>query len=107
MKGNPWASRVLCVFLCSTAAVATPASIAAPAAVVEQNARRGPGEVFRDCDLCPEMVVMPDGRLALGRYEVTWASIGRSRQRRGAEVTIACWSIHGETRAIRRRTGTR
>ena len=30
-----------------------------------------PGEVFRDCAACPEMVVLPEGRLALGRYEVT------------------------------------
>ncbi len=30
-----------------------------------------PGDAFRDCDDCPEMVVMPGGRLALGRYEVT------------------------------------
>ena len=30
-----------------------------------------PGDVFRDCAECPEMVVMPGGRLALGRYEVT------------------------------------
>ena len=30
-----------------------------------------PGEVFRDCDACPEMVVMPSGDVALGRYEVT------------------------------------
>ena len=29
------------------------------------------GDVFRDCDVCPEMVVMPGGRFALGRYEVT------------------------------------
>ena len=27
--------------------------------------------VFRDCEVCPEMVVMEGGRLALGRYEVT------------------------------------
>ena len=32
---------------------------------------RWPAPVFRDCDVCPEMVVMPDGRLAMGRYEVT------------------------------------
>ena len=32
---------------------------------------RRPGDVFRDCDECPEMVVMPGGGLALGRYEVT------------------------------------
>ena len=30
-----------------------------------------PGTVFRDCDECPEMVVMAGGGLALGRYEVT------------------------------------
>ena len=36
-----------------------------------RDAPRRPGEVFRDCDACPEMVVMPGGRLALGRYEVT------------------------------------
>ena len=35
------------------------------------DARLQPGAVFRDCDVCPELVVMPDGRLALGRYEVT------------------------------------
>ncbi len=29
------------------------------------------GYVFRDCDVCPTMVVMPERRLALGRYEVT------------------------------------
>ena len=32
---------------------------------------RRAGEVFRDCDGCPEMVVLPGGGLALGRYEVT------------------------------------
>ena len=32
---------------------------------------RGPGDIFRDCDECPEMVVQRGGRLALGRYEVT------------------------------------
>ena len=35
------------------------------------DVRRQPGEVFRDCAECPEMVVLPGGRLALGRYEVT------------------------------------
>ena len=30
-----------------------------------------PGEVFRDCAECPEMVVLAGGRLAMGRYEVT------------------------------------
>ena len=35
------------------------------------DVRRRPGEVFRDCDVCPEMVVLPGGGLAMGRYEVT------------------------------------
>ena len=34
-------------------------------------ARWPPGGAFRDCEECPEMVVLPGGRLALGRYEVT------------------------------------
>ena len=29
------------------------------------------GPTFRDCDVCPEMVILPEGGLALGRYEVT------------------------------------
>ena len=33
--------------------------------------RRRPGRVFRDCDVCPEMVVLPGGGLAMGRFEVT------------------------------------
>ena len=36
-------------------------------------ARWPPGEVFRDCETCPEMVVLPGSRLALGRYEMTLA----------------------------------
>ncbi|MYK87798.1 MAG: SUMF1/EgtB/PvdO family nonheme iron enzyme [Acidobacteria bacterium] len=35
------------------------------------DVRRRPGEVFRDCAECPEMVVLPDGRSAMSRYEVT------------------------------------
>ena len=30
-----------------------------------------PWEMFRDCAECPEMVVLPGGNLAMGRYEVT------------------------------------
>ena len=32
---------------------------------------QAPGEVFRDCEVCPEMVTLPGGDVALGRYEVT------------------------------------
>ena len=34
---------------------------------------RRAGNVFRDCPECPEMVVLPGGRMAMGRYEVTVA----------------------------------
>ena len=34
-------------------------------------ARWPPGHVFRDCEMCPEMVVLPGSVVALGRYEVT------------------------------------
>ena len=46
-----------------------PASISRPSA--DPPRRRRPGDVFRDCAECPEMVVLPGGGLALGRYEVT------------------------------------
>jgi len=39
----------------------------------ERAARWPPGRPFRDCEVCPEMVVLPGGRLALGRYELTVA----------------------------------
>ena len=35
------------------------------------DAPRRPGDVFRDCRECPEMVVLAGGGLAMGRYEVT------------------------------------
>ena len=35
------------------------------------DAPRRPGDVFRDCAECPEMVVLAGGGLAMGRYEVT------------------------------------
>ena len=32
---------------------------------------QAPGEVFRDCNVCPEMVALPGADVALGRFEVT------------------------------------
>ena len=37
----------------------------------ERAARWPPGTAFRDCEVCPELVVLPGGQLALGRFEVT------------------------------------
>ena len=47
------------------------ARVAAQRQAEREAERRRPGRVFQDCDACPEMVVMADGRLAMGRYEVT------------------------------------
>ena len=44
---------------------------AAFGAVAGGDAPSRPGDVFRDCRECPEMVVMAGGGLAMGRYEVT------------------------------------
>lgn len=51
-----------------------------------------PGTVFRDCDGCPEMVVMPGGRLALGRYEVTVGEYEAFSSATGAEVGSGCYA---------------
>ena len=49
---------------------------------------RRPGEVFRDCAECPEMVVLPGGNLAMGRYEVT---VGEYRAFASATGGGGCW----------------
>ena len=42
----------------------------------EEEDRRRAEARFRDCEPCPEMVVLPGGLLALGRYEVTVGEYG-------------------------------
>lgn len=37
----------------------------------QRAARWPPSHVFRDCETCPEMVILPGSAMALGRYEVT------------------------------------
>ena len=58
------------------------------------DVRPQPGEVFRECDVCPEMVVMADGRLALGRYEVTVGEYGAFASATGGggdDCVIGSW----------------
>ena len=57
----------------SPGATGSRVSGAAPAfgAAAGGDVVRRPGEVFRDCPECPEMVVLAGGNLAMGRYEVT------------------------------------
>ena len=45
--------------------------VAALGGVTGVDAQRRPGDVFRDCEDCPEMVVLAGAGLAMGRYEVT------------------------------------
>ena len=55
-------------------------------------ARWPPGRVFRDCETCPEMVVLPGSILALGRYEVTVAEYGAFAAATGGGAGGGCLS---------------
>ena len=66
-RGRAWAERRRR----APPALGSPAQAAAAFGTAAADARRRPGEVFRDCAECPEMVVLPRGDLAMGRYEVT------------------------------------
>ena len=57
-----------------------------------RDARRQPGEVFRDCAECPEMVVMAGGGLALGRYEVTVGEYRAFASATGGGAGADCWT---------------
>ena len=59
------------------------------------DARRGPGEVFRDCADCPEMVVLAGGRLALGRYEVTVGEYRAFASATGGDADSGCDTLSG------------
>jgi pyruvate/2-oxoglutarate dehydrogenase complex dihydrolipoamide acyltransferase (E2) component len=52
----------------AAAALAAPASPAAPSRLPPEPPRK-PGEVFKDCEECPEMVVIPAGRFLMGSPE--------------------------------------
>ena len=55
-------------------------------------ARRPPGHVFRDCEACPEMVVLPGSLVALGRYEVTLAEYRAFAAATGGGAGGGCYS---------------
>ena len=60
------------------------------------DAGRRPGEVFRDCAECPEMVVMPGSRLAMGRYEVTVGEYRVFASAAGVGVGPPCLTTTGD-----------
>ena len=81
-------------------------------------ARWPPGHVFRHCETCPEMVVLPGSAVALGRYEVTvgeyrafasatgggQASPARTSPANASPIATTIGITPGGTPAFRRRT---
>ena len=68
------------------AALRRPGTVSRPSS--DPPRRRRPGDVFRDSAECPEMVVLPGGGLAMGRYEVT---VGEYRVFVSATGRVADW----------------
>ena len=64
-------------------------------AELEAEARR-PGRVFQDCDVCPEMVVLPGAGLALGRYEVTVGEYRTFVSATGGGAGGGCLTLRGD-----------
>ena len=112
MKARLWPGVVLCVSVGTAApAVAQPLAVAltgSPAggsrlsgtvaadlrvSAAGGAARLQPGAVFRDCDGCPEMVVLPGGDLALGRYEVTVGEYRAFASATGGGAGGGCLSV--------------
>ncbi|MDE2906803.1 MAG: hypothetical protein OXQ28_12065 [Acidobacteriota bacterium] len=75
-------------------------------AAAAADARPQPGAVFRDCEVCPEMVVMPDGRWALGRYEVMVSEYRAFASATGGGGDDCILEIRGGIPALGRRIGT-
>ena len=59
-------------------------------------ARWPPGHVFRDCETCPEMVVLPGSAVALGRYEVTLREYGAFASATGRGQANRCRNIFSD-----------
>lgn len=55
-----------------------------------------PGHVFRDCETCPEMVVLPGSLLALGRYEVTLGEYRAFASPTGGGAGGGCRDLSGD-----------
>ena len=68
-----------------------------PRRPVGADARLQPGAVFRDCEWCPEMVVLAEGQLALGRYEVTVGEYRAFASRTGGGAGGGCFSEDGDS----------
>ena len=59
----------------------------------QRAARWPPGHVFRECETCPEMVVLPESAVALGRYEVTVGEYRAFASATSGGQASRCWNI--------------
>lgn len=51
---------------------AVAAALGAASAASSTSSFAAPGEIFRDCDMCPEMVVVPAGEFQMGAPDSEW-----------------------------------
>ena len=72
------------------AATDRPGVAATAPGVAAGDPRPRPGESFRDCAECPEMVMLSGGRLALGRYEVTVGDYRAFASATGGDAGVGC-----------------
>ena len=57
-------------------------------------ARWPPGHVFRDCETCPEMVVLPGSVVAIGRYELTVGEYRAFASTTGGATDTGCINVY-------------
>jgi formylglycine-generating enzyme required for sulfatase activity len=83
---------------------------AAPgAAVVQKGTSPDPGEIFRDCNDCPELVVVPPGDFVMGSNDTPYEkpertiAIRRSFAIGRREVTFAEWDLCADAGACKHR----
>jgi len=105
---------------------ATTSSVASIPGPPATSSGKRPGDVFRDCAECPEMVVIPEGgftmgspatedereedegpqhsvtvrSFALGKYEVTRAQFGSYVKEAGVQLTGGCSTLNGSQLAL-------
>ena len=74
------------------------AAASAPPAAVDPPRSRAPGEVFRDCPGCPEMVVVPGGEFLMGSDRRDDESYDDERPRHRVTLDRFALGVHEVTR---------